>query len=607
MTRAMTRLGIVLAALLGWVLPVAAQDIVVTQGSVEIFDNGMFDFGELRPGGLTSKTFTIRNESPFRIDLGGSVTGAGWTGAYNRTVLRAGQRARLVITLDRASSGDKSAIVSITDSNVGGEIFAFTVKAKVLETAPAIRLTQGRTLLHDNDFVSFGRIPEEGSSTRVFNLRNTGTATLNLGNFLVSGNGFQLVRSPSGSLKPGATTRFTVRMNGGNAGARAGTLSFQPNIPADPQFLIELGGTVGEALPAVQLSQSGVLLQTGDTFSFEETVTGATLPKRFRIRNNGGGPLSLTSIETSDPQFIVDGLTTTSVGAGQATDFFLVYRPTAEGDTVGTLNVNTNDPIRPALAVNLTGVAGPPPEIRVYADGVEFESGSTVILPETDTDEAMEIITPFEIQNIGEGPLSVTFVSIGDEGGGAGNPKFFLNSGGQPTELPQGGSTTFTIGFGPPKDLAVAVYSARLVILNSDPDESDFSARIIQEVLMPAMGPGLRSSGSFVLTDAAGDQVHEGGSVDFGAGAGDHAVVRSFTITNTTGAPLRSGKASVAGVGFSVASQPRASLEPGESTTFEVAFDASSPGRYAAAVTVAYSGARAGQPFVFAVAAESAR
>jgi len=607
MKRAITRLWLVLAAVLGVVAPAMAQDIVVTQGKVEIFDNGMFDFGELRPGGFTSKTFVVRNESPFRIDLGGTVTGAGWTGALNRTTIRAGQRARLVITVDRATSGDKSAVVSITDSNVGGEIFAFSVKAKVLTTEPSIRLTQGRTLLENDGFVSFGRIPEEGATTRVFNLRNIGTANLNLSNFSVTGTGFELVRAPgSNSLKPGATTRFSVRMNGGNPGSRAGAINFQSNAPSDPQFLVELGGTVGEAVPSVQLSQSGVLIKSGDSFHFEETVAGSTLPRRFRIRNNGEGALNLMSVGTSDPQFMIDGLTTTSVGGGQAADFFVVYRPTAEGLTTGTLNIVTNDPLNPSLSVNLSGTAGPPPELRVTLGIAEIQNGASLVLDPTTSAEDMTIFRTFQVANTGEGLLSISFIGVANEGMIGGDLRFRLQSSSDPLELGTGQSTNVLVAFGPPSELPERRYTGSLTLINTDPDESTYTIQLIQDVLTP-IEPRGRPAAPMQLLASDGERIGSGDSVDFGASAGDHALIRSFTVTNTTGATLRSGKVSVAGVGFSVVSEPATSLAPGESTSFEIAFDAAGPGRFAAAVTVSYSGDGAQEPLIFAVTAESAR
>lgn len=608
MTRAMTRMGLVLAALMSFVLPAAAQDIVVTQGNVEVFDNGTFDFGELRPGGLTSKTFTIRNESPFRIDLGGTVTGAGWVGAINKTTLRAGQKARLVITVDRATSGQKSAQVSITDSNIGGEIFAFRVIATVEQSAPEIRLTNGRSVVEDNGFVSFGRIAESGSTRRVFTLRNIGTSDLNLSNFSLTGAGFELIRSPSNSLRPGKTTRFAIQMDGGNPGSRAGVVSFGTNIQGDPEFRFELGGTVGAALPDLQISQSGVLIEDGDSIQYEETVTGAALPKRFRIRNNGDGALSIMSLTSSDPQFVVDGLTTMTIPGGLAADFFLVFRPSVEGTSTGTFTIQTNDPMNPSLAVNVSGVGGPPPEIRFFIEDVEAQSGDTALF-QTNTGVTEVVEYQCEIQNIGDGDLSVNLVAI-DDIGGVGDPNFRLRFPVPPFVLPTGGSEIFVVQFGPPSNLVESVnYGAELAIINSDPDESAFQINIVVTVNSPP--PEMRSAGrsasSFFVVDSDGAQVGPGDSFDFGTTAGDHAIVRSFTVHNTTGATLRGGKVNVSGVGFSVLSQPRSTLAHGESTTFDIAFDTRRVGRFAAAVTLDYRGAEAGEPFVFAVSGESAR
>ncbi|HBS28550.1 MAG TPA: hypothetical protein DEB06_03645 [Phycisphaerales bacterium] len=620
MTRTLTRLGLVLIALLGIALPASAQDVRVTQGRVEVFDNGMFDFGqELRPGGISSRTFLVRNTSPFRIDLGGSVTGQGWTGAFNRTILRPGQRARLVITLDRSNPGEFPGQVSITDTNIGAEIFAFALKARVLEAAPGIRVTVERAAVVDDGFLSFGRVGLGQSATRSLVIRNSGTAPLVISPVSITGSDFEVVRQPNAQIPVGGSAKFTLRMDGSDSGAKAGVASFTTNIPGNPAFSFDLGGTVGDSLPMLQLSQGGTLIATGATLDFGATVIGSSVAETFRIRNNGAGPLEVSTVVSSDPSFEVQSQPASPIAPGAAAEFFLVFRPLSSGPQ-GSVSFTTNDPASPAFSFNLTGTGSPAPEIVVeylVPGAMAFqplERFGLVGVGSVPANMLMNLSTAIRVTNTGVGDLTLAQPSITTNIAPDGTTPFTISSPipGSGLLLETGDSTTFQVLF-IPNGLPQQGFFSTVRLNNSDPDEAPFFFSIGAAITEAETGEGGEMPGGggrpaprplLVVTDDAGRALDSGQPASFGAVPLGGEARRVFTLRNEGDAPLSLGALGTVVRGFIIVSSPAGAIPPGGEGSIEVLFSPNRTGQFASALTVPSNAGDEGRPFVIVLVGE---
>jgi Ca2+-binding RTX toxin-like protein len=120
--------------------------------------------------------------------------------------------------------------------------------------------------------------------TRTFRIRNDGQGTLNVGTISVPG-GFTLTTPFAGSILPGGTASFTVRMETGSAGNKSGQVSFSNNDSNESPFNFAIAGTVsavtgGGPLVTASLS-SGTLTVNGtatiDTISFGLSGSGLTV------------------------------------------------------------------------------------------------------------------------------------------------------------------------------------------------------------------------------------------------------------------------------------------------------------------------------------------
>ncbi len=228
------------------------------------------------------------------------------------------------------------------------------------------------------------------------------------------------------------------------------------------------------------------------------------------------------------------------------------------------------------------------PEIAVSGNGVDITNGATrpsatdhtnfgdaALLDESGENAVVERI--FTISNGGTGTLTL--------GANAVSLKYRLGArrGGwrvktQPAEtVAAGGTTTFTIAFDPS---SATTQSVSISIASDDADENPFRFRVGGRGVTARMG----------LT-WAGENLLPTGTVDFGelevAGAATQQVV---TVANTGRYALALGEDAVTIEGdadFTVVTQPAATVAPGETTTFTLAFAAAVPGERTATATLA--------------------
>ena len=228
------------------------------------------------------------------------------------------------------------------------------------------------------------------------------------------------------------------------------------------------------------------------------------------------------------------------------------------------------------------------PEIAVSGNGVDITNGATrpsatdhtnfgdaALLDESGENAVVE--RTFTISNGGTGTLTLgaDAVSLVYPPG--------VRPGGwrvktQPAEtVAAAGTTTFTIAFDP---ASAKVHSVFVHIASDDADENPFRFRVGGRGVTARMG----------LT-WAGENLIPTGTVDFGElelpAAATQQVV---TVANTGRYPLALGDNAVTIEGdadFTVVTQPAATVEPGETTTFTLAFDAAVPGERTATATLA--------------------
>jgi hypothetical protein len=175
------------------------------------------------------------------------------------------------------------------------------------------------------------------------------------------------------------------------------------------------------------------------------------------------------------------------------------------------------------------------------------------------------------IDNLGDEPLSIDDSSIS-------LPAGFSLAAAPESSVPAGGSTALVVAL---DTSAVASDSGVLSFANGDASNSLFSVAI-SGVVLAAM-PGLALYGNAGLIAA-------GASDSFGSTGLGKAVYQPYTIENTGASTITIDPASIAlPAGFSVATPPAASLDPGGTTSLIVRLDATSAGAAAGALSLNYN------------------
>lgn len=135
-------------------------------------------------------------------------------------------------------------------------------------------IADGDTTPSSSDGTDFGSVLTGATVDHVFTVSNTGTATLTTSGLTLP-SGFILVEGLSGSIAPGASDTFTVRLDTSTPGTKSGQITFTDNDSDESPFNFTVTGTVTAINPPVITSLGG---GTSATVAIaENTATVATV------------------------------------------------------------------------------------------------------------------------------------------------------------------------------------------------------------------------------------------------------------------------------------------------------------------------------------------
>lgn len=581
----------------GAVGQVHAEDIAVTYGRESVADGATFAFPEARQGRVVSRNFVIRNISGDSITLGTPVvTGEGFSARISKTFLRPNKKTRLLVQIDTAALGSRSATVSIPVLDSSNAPFTFTVTGDIIGPRPRIRMSSEDGVVNSGDDVFFGTARTGQTFDREFTIRNSGQQNLTLGQLTLTGSGFSVISSPSGTIKPGKTARMAVRMDAEASGSPQAVAKFNTNDPSVPEFTMMFSGSVAASGPAVQVIGLGKFLTNNQDVSFGTVTAGSERVERFTVRNTGNATLTLAPVESSDPGFVVTVQPPTALAPGGSAEFFVTYISSV-GDAAGTITVTTNAAENNPFKLNVSGSGEPAADIQVVGldrysqDFIIPRRGGVYDFPGiTFTDNF--IIIPFRIRNVGTLTMNINGVSLLNVS--PGDP-FLIQTPPVVTTLQPGEETFFELGH--ISSIPIPT-EARISIFSNDPNDDPFKFTVLVYVdpeAAPRPAPG---SASFEI-DAEQKQLIRGSVVDFGAADEGEPVEREFTITNTSDVPLRLGDLQIRGEGFRIGRQPQKVVAPGEDTDFTIVMEGDQPGHLAGLAFFSSNGGSQLDPFTF--------
>jgi hypothetical protein len=184
------------------------------------------------------------------------------------------------------------------------------------QTAPEITVLSGTTSLTSSQTIDFGSTPQGTDISRTFTVRNDGSATLNLTPLDPQSLpvGFQLVSNLGATvLAPGASTSFTVRLDGSVPGTFGGVLAIVNNDADENPFELALAGSVVAPDTSPPIAQFAAVVPNPRNspvgrheLTFNEPVSGVDLADLRLTRNGQSVDLSGNILTGTGTSYTVD-------------------------------------------------------------------------------------------------------------------------------------------------------------------------------------------------------------------------------------------------------------------------------------------------------------
>lgn len=454
----------------------------------------------------------------------------GISGITTPTTISAGQSAQAVVTFSPTTTGAATGSISIVSNDPTNP----TMNVPLTGTgsaAPTGQLSASPTSL------SFGSVAIGNNPTQQVAVTNTGNAAVQISKITPSGAGFAVsgLTAPA-TLNPSDTATLSVSFTPAATGSVTGSIVITSNANGSP-LTIALSGTGAQA----------GLNVAPTSFNFGSVVEGQTKSQSFTITNTGSAALTIAQMSANGTDFSISGLNTpATIDAGKTATFTALFAPTASGSLAGSVLISSNAPNSPnAVALSGTGVAATL-TLSANPTSVSF----TGINVGSSTSKSVTIA------NTGNTSLTVSQVSV--------NAKDFTETGiSTPLSLNAGQSAAMNISFAP---TASEQISGNITVTSSQGATA----------VVPVSGSGVQAA--LTVTPS---------SVSFGNVTVGSPISQTIQLTNSGTGVLTVSQVSAAGAGFSTSAMTLpASLNPNQSTTFNVQFSPAAAGSASGSVSV---------------------
>jgi hypothetical protein len=188
---------------------------------------------------------------------------------------------------------------------------------------------------------------QTASAAQSVTLSNTGTATLTISSFSLTGD-FAQTSNCGTNLSAGSSCTVNVKFTPTARGTRAGTLSLNSNAPG--------------AAPSVSLSGSGIASIAGlapSSLTFASQTLGTTsAAQTITLTNSGDATLNITSIAASG-DFAQSNNCTAVLATSSSCSINVTFTPNATGTRSGTLTIADDSLTGSPQTASLSGTGAP--------------------------------------------------------------------------------------------------------------------------------------------------------------------------------------------------------------------------------------------------------
>lgn len=380
--------------------------------------------------------------------------------------------------------------------------------------------------------LNFGHVGVGKQVSKAAVVVNNGKATIMLIRARISGPEFSVsgLRFPV-ALKPGQKSNFVVWYKGSKAGNSKGTLSF--NGQPESSEPVVLTGSVGSSTQQLTVSAA--------SHDFGNVTINTVANGSITLTNSGAANLTISHVAVLGNGFDLSPIQTpATVPPGGSVVVNFGFAPKASGNFSGSLNVTSNDPITPTVAVALAGAAtsqliGKLVAMPAALNFNNVQQGSTTSAVTT-------------LKNVGTANVTVSQINLSGSG-------FSVSGIATPVLVVPGESLTLTVKYSP---TSTKTSSGNMAIVTAQGGVTNVSVS------------GTESQSGLTLSPA---------SINFGKAVTGVANTQSVQIGNPGTAAVTITAANLSGAGFSTTGlNLPLTLNPGKTSTFTVQFDPKSTG-----------------------------
>src|SRR5215469_8655422 len=462
-----------------------------------------------------------------------SVSGVefGVAGIATPKTISPGQSATMTLTFQPSATGGVSGSVAFTSNDPTNP--TATIEMDGTGSGNAAGQLQANPLS-----LTFGNISTGTSSAKQVTLTNTGTGAVVISGVTASGAGFSAngIAFPY-TVNPSEAVSLTAIFAPTAAGAVGGNITVNSN-GGGGALIIPVSGTG---------AQSGLTISP-TSFNYGSVVDGQTQSQTFTLSNNGNASLAISQLTVSGAAYSVTGFSgPTILAPGGSTTVNAVFAPTTAGSLAGTITVSSTAPNSPAT-ISLSGT-GAPSSVTVSANPTSLAFGNV--------NAGSSSTKSISLTNTGNANVTISHVTVG--------AKDVSETGVTlPLTLTPGQTQTMNVSFSP---TAAESVSGNITLTNSQGGNT----------VVSVTGTGLQPAINLTPSSAAF------GNVAIGA-----TNSQTIQISNMGNATLTITQAIVTGAGFSTGglSLPL-SINPGQSSTFNVQFDPSGTGSVSGSISIA--------------------
>ncbi len=428
--------------LLGTVIPPAPQ-VRLAMATVPVNDGDLLDAGMTLVGQPRTLIFNVTNPGKAALKLGtlslngalaSSQSGAGPRGGSGYSItqqpgktVNPGKSTQFRIRMDALASGTPMTTVILPTNDPLFPEFVFDLLGEVNLPGPDVTVQVASSIVANGGSTHIGSILSGIRKVFPISVRNTGTATLNLGPISSSSPSYEISVQPNTTIPAGGSSTGFLTIDG-SGGVSSAMFSFNSDDPDDNPFNFTVNATVVPA-PDMEVRVAATLVLDGGNFAFGQIAPGVATIRTFTINNLGSAALTLGILSV---QFPTSGAFTiqlpnpsnTTIQPGNSANFNVqAFVGAANQSFMDTILIPNNDPDENPYNFTVTAIstggapvasAGDEPIPSLSWEGLPLPPGASVTLPATPLGAPLE--ASLRLANGGAGPLSIHGISLQGSG-----------------------------------------------------------------------------------------------------------------------------------------------------------------------------------------------